>query len=587
VTTTVTSSIGTGGTYSTVAAWFAACPASLVTADQIWRGECKNQTLATVNFAGITTSSTQYVELTTEAGASFVDNATKVGRVDSTKGAVLRTTASYTAVITLGSVNDLKISKLQVEIAGAVGGSTPAITNAAGSTNVDINQCIVEGSRSNVVSLYGNNVIRNSIVTCRGSGMATIATIRAGATAINCTFAVPSDKTAATNGITGQYSTSFLKNCAIFGCTNLATGTAATYTTCATSATGTTGVTGGVAHSTSTFVGTVDASRDFRLVSGSALLDVGTTDSTNAANDIYGTARPQGSAYDIGAFELVVASGNSIAVPAGSLTLTGLAPTVSQTANNAIAVPAGTLTLTGLAPTVTSGANQTVAVPLGTLTMTGLAPTVNATANQSIAVPAGALTLTGLAPTVTSGANQTIAVPVGTLSLAGFAPSIAQTANNVIAVPAGTLALQGYAPTITGGTVTPDASATGGWYLLPSDRARLRKLEDDERESIEAAIASKRLKAERAEAFRQAALASVADDEAFDARIEQEFQAHDWQQTAKEKTLKRQLERMLGQFAQTRQQEAAQRMAAEQEAAEQDRIRKTRRRNAALLLLLH
>lgn len=140
------------------------------------------------------------------------------------------------------------------------------------------------------------------------------------------------------------------------------------------------------------------------------------------------------------------AANQSIAVPAGSLTLTGRTPTVSQTAHQSIAVPAGSLTLTGQTPTVTTTSQQSIAVPAGALTLTGFAPTISA--NQSIAVPAGALTLTGLAPTVTSGANQAISVPAGALSLTGTAPSVTLTDHQSISVPAGSLSLSGLAPSV-------------------------------------------------------------------------------------------------------------------------------------------
>jgi hypothetical protein len=50
-----------------------------------------------------------------------------------------------------------------------------------------------------------------------------------------------------------------------------------------------------------------DATRDFRLKTGSALINNGTTDATNAPIDIAGTARPDGAAYDVGCWELVTA----------------------------------------------------------------------------------------------------------------------------------------------------------------------------------------------------------------------------------------------------------------------------------------
>lgn len=144
----------------------------------------------------------------------------------------------------------------------------------------------------------------------------------------------------------------------------------------------------------------------------------------------------------------VAGAGNTIAVPAGSLTLTGFAPTVTATANQVVAVPAGTLTLAPQTPTVTSSDHQTISVPAGTLTLTANAPTVTASENQSISVPAGALTLTGFEPTVTATAHQVVAVPAGTLTLTGYAPTVAVSDASAVQIPAGALTLTGFAPTV-------------------------------------------------------------------------------------------------------------------------------------------
>lgn len=165
-------------------------------------------------------------------------------------------------------------------------------------------------------------------------------------------------------------------------------------------------------------------------------------------------------------FYSLATGGTTVAVPAGALTLTGYAPTVSFTAHQTIAVPAGALTLTGFAPTVSTSAAQTIAVPAASLTLTGFAPTVAATANQSISVPAGSLTLTGYAPTVYTTAVTTIAVPAGTLTLTGYAPTVSYTTHAYIGVPAGALTLTGYAPTVIGGTSsiwTPASASSGTW----------------------------------------------------------------------------------------------------------------------------
>jgi len=135
-------------------------------------------------------------------------------------------------------------------------------------------------------------------------------------------------------------------------------------------------------------------------------------------------------------------AGATIAVPTGTLTLTGLAPLVRTT--GLVVVPAGSLALTGLVPLVrTTGL---VTVPTGSITLTGFAPSVIiAAGGATVAVPTGTLTLTGQAPTVLT--PRTVAVPVGTLTLAGFAPSVRTT--GTVAVPAGALTLTGYSPTVS------------------------------------------------------------------------------------------------------------------------------------------
>jgi hypothetical protein len=153
-------------------------------------------------------------------------------------------------------------------------------------------------------------------------------------------------------------------------------------------------------------------------------------------------------------------AGNTIAVPAGTLTLAGQTPTVATTAHQYIAVPAGALTVTGFAPTVTVSNHQTVAVPAGTLALTANAPTVAVSNNQAVAVPAGTLALTANAPTVAVSDHKTISVPTGTLTLTGIAPAVVTTAHQYVDVPAGAVTLTGFAPTVqVGGNVTVDVPA--------------------------------------------------------------------------------------------------------------------------------
>jgi hypothetical protein len=84
------------------------------------------------------------------------------------------------------------------------------------------------------------------------------------------------------------------------------------FTTCYSDISGTAGVT--QTTYANEFQNVNDATRDFRLVTGAAQKDTGTTDATNAAIDIAKTNRPSGAAYDVGAWELVQAGGGETVI---------------------------------------------------------------------------------------------------------------------------------------------------------------------------------------------------------------------------------------------------------------------------------
>jgi len=100
-----------------------------------------------------------------------------------------------------------------------------------------------------------------------------------------------------------------VQNCGLFAGADVGTAAGSatfTFTTChGDDSTPATGIT--TATYANQFQNVNDATRDFRLVTGAAMKDTGTTDATNAANDIAGTARPSGSAYDVGCWEFVAA----------------------------------------------------------------------------------------------------------------------------------------------------------------------------------------------------------------------------------------------------------------------------------------
>lgn len=119
--------------------------------------------------------------------------------------------------------------------------------------------------------------------------------------------------------------------------------------------------------------------------------------------------------------ESPTAGGQSVLPDAGSITITGYAPTVSQPI--AVGPAVGSIVLTGYAPTVA----QAVAVNpgAGAITITGYAPSISQP--QAVNPDAGTLTLTGYAPVVTQGANQSADPEAGSLTLTGHAPTVAQT----------------------------------------------------------------------------------------------------------------------------------------------------------------
>lgn len=313
--TIVSNTIGTGGTYTTVAAWFAACPADLVAADQIWQGRVLNQELTTagtmVTMSGKTTSSACYVELTADTGASFLDHADKATnplRYDATKGAALRVTGDAAFGVFVSGMH-VRISKLQFHNSSSVNPYC-CISGPGASGHLIIDRVIAESyvshaSTRGVIKVSGlTSTISNSIIVQKAtSTSAAIALVTAGAVANNCTFA--SLGATLTSGVSTQYDAVTFKNCYIGGATApVDAGGVSNKVTCyaSSAATGFTVA----ALSTATFANVTIGTHDFRLVSGSTLIDAGTTETTYAATDILGTARPQGGAYDVGAHELAV-----------------------------------------------------------------------------------------------------------------------------------------------------------------------------------------------------------------------------------------------------------------------------------------
>lgn len=290
----------------------------------IWQGQCQNQEFAGVGtqitFSGSTSSSTAYKELTTVAGASFRNNVnvqTNALQYNSSNGCGIRNTTGDTSNTVNSAEANTRISNLQISNTSTNGRAFTATVGAG-----FFNNLIIEGLRSTgavdggICSLTVTQTIANSVIILRVSGAVQVIGTSTGSPSFyNCTIVVPDDLATAPTEIlrSGVSGTVTVQNCGLFAgdSTKAIKAGSATYnfTTCYSDISGTTGVT--QATYGSEFVDVNDATRDFRLVTGAAQKDTGTTDTTNAANDIAGTARPSGSAYDVGCWEFVQGGASS------------------------------------------------------------------------------------------------------------------------------------------------------------------------------------------------------------------------------------------------------------------------------------
>ena len=305
--TTVVKTIGTGGDYSTLQAWEDACPANLVSADQIWQGQCKNQEFVVsgtvLTISGTTVDATHYVELTTEAGASFVDHADKATnamRYNPANGAALRGSGAWVSAFAINQ-QYTRISKLQFSNSFNGSGSGTTIFAESGLTWFD--RCIVEGHGRGIIGvfdLYGaGSVVSNCVLIQKNNlNTATIAQIAGGASAYNVTLAALG--TTADIGIKVLYGAT-LTNVYVGNATTTFT-SANTATNCYTSQSSPPSGWTNAPFSTATFENVTSGTHDLRLKAGSALINAGADSATYSPTDIIGTARSSGS-YDVGAWE--------------------------------------------------------------------------------------------------------------------------------------------------------------------------------------------------------------------------------------------------------------------------------------------
>lgn len=309
-----TSTIGTGGTFSTIQAWEDAMAATL-SAPEV--GQLLNQTFssssALVTFAGTTTSPTNAITLTTAAGASFRDNANKLTnalRANASNGALVQLTGGYDNAITV-SVANVTFQGLQVD---CTTGPSRAI-NAASGPSCTIDSCLLQArpaGSDGVVNLSGTGgICRNSVLVNAGSGGGGIPT--QGGSILDCTIVRAAANAAAGTGVARSYGDPLIQGTAIFGFSSATTGAvnaSSDYNATDLSSLGTGypatahNLTSRAFGSQFQDTGSTLASADWRLKAGSSLIDAGTAIS-GITTDVVGTTR---ATPDVGAWEVAAAA---------------------------------------------------------------------------------------------------------------------------------------------------------------------------------------------------------------------------------------------------------------------------------------
>lgn len=321
--TTVVKTIGSAGgrDYSTPQAWEDAAPASLVTADQVWQGQCYNDSefvsaFGLVLMSGSTSDATRYKELTAASGQSFQDQAgvrSNALGYNNSNGVGFRSTAGYDTPVRINESYG-RFGRIQVKNQRS-GAYTGAVLSTSGAVGVVIREAIFDcanpGSLGALV-LDGCLVV-NIVCFVRGSGGNGGTIVRS--TLTGCALVRTSDNSATGTGMIAAYTPTIIQSCAIFGFSTATSGGGFTTGSCFNNATDqSSGLPGSGQQYSVTFNATTPFTQaavsgyDLRAVAATALAANGFLDATNAPNDISGTARAN--PPTIGAWEIVSAGGS-------------------------------------------------------------------------------------------------------------------------------------------------------------------------------------------------------------------------------------------------------------------------------------
>ncbi len=353
-------SVGSNGDYPLPQAWNNAAPASLVAWNIVWQGECLPEEFViadgtyspnyAVNLSGSTTDATRYKHLTTVAGGSFRDHANRAAnplRYNASAGSAIRFTAAASAAVAVFELGT-RITGLQIKHTGNTGFAV--WTSQLGKTVWTDN--IIEGNTNYLVAALSgaHDVIRCAVIATNPTAISHIAEGTAGVSWYSCVIA--SVGAVATYGLIGGANSGTADgtvpcdfvNTAVFGCGQLRQwNSPGTITNCFTNAATRPAGFGLLAYDISTgsgFQSITSGTHDFRLKPTSALVNAGAVDSVGGAVDVLGTARPGGSAYDVGPYELPFTDlfGQAAATASASGAITLAVPLVGAALSQASAV---------------------------------------------------------------------------------------------------------------------------------------------------------------------------------------------------------------------------------------------------------
>jgi len=453
--TVVSTTITGGRQYSSWNAAVAAIPANISSSGTntpyILSGYADSEFYTTtssilVTIGGITTDTTNTITMTAAAGQSFMDNAnaqTNALKYNAANGVGLRVNSGYSQVL-YTSIANVIITRLQFSL-NTTGGSSYCLQT---DNNNYISNCIIESTGSNTpaVCLPGSfQTIVNTLIVAHSAGMRGISAGYDTCGLFNCTIVCPSDVGNTNYGIAANGETWTIHNTVIMGFgTNYYVGSAtfSGLNNCSDQAIGFGSNNQASKTYANQFVGVTSSTYDYRLKSGADCIDHGYTDTSNVpgaagttnisgAVDIVNTSRPQGSAWDIGAWEFKSSTQSYSYTGTGGVAFSGSAALLKS----ALRTPVGGIVFAGSSAKL-SGIVRT---PSGGMVLGG----TSAEIRSRVSVPTGGVILSGTSPSQGNHNTQSVTwTPSGGIHFAGVASII----KSAIRSASGGLLFAGSAP---------------------------------------------------------------------------------------------------------------------------------------------